>query len=310
MYAYTISQWVIFFAWYCFVGWIWECCYVSIVQGIKTKKWRFINRGFLNGPFLPIYGTAAVTILLATIPVKEYTWMVYIAGAVAATLMELVTGTAMERLFKVKYWDYSELPLNYNGHICFFVSLFWGLCAIFMTEVIHVPVERILFVIPEGITEIVAVVVVGYFTYDFSISFREAMDMREVLERLTENNESLRRLERRFDAVVAFTAIPDPDDIIEKGRNAKERLESRIERSKERSVEKIRRIKEYLALPEGLALPDREELVSQLENVVRGIFSRNNRQYIRVARHLRRNPGIISKRYEEALKEIKDLFEK
>ena len=81
MSEYSISQWILFFIWYCFVGWIWESCYVSMVQGIKTKQWRWINRGFLNGPFLPIYGSAAVVILIATIPVKEQLWLVYVFGA-------------------------------------------------------------------------------------------------------------------------------------------------------------------------------------------------------------------------------------
>ena len=310
MYSYSISQWVIFFVWYCFVGWIWESCYVSVVQWLKTKHWKFINRGFLNGPFLPIYGSAAIVILIATIPVKEHTWMVYIAGALAATLLELVTGSTMERLFKVKYWDYSNLPLNFHGHICLFISLFWGLCAIFMTEILHVPVENIVFLFPEWLAEVLAVVAAVYLSYDFSVSFREAMDMREILERLTESNESLQKLERRFDAVVAFTAVPDPEELIEKGRNAKERLENRIELRRNRRLAKIRHMREYLVLPEGLSLPDKEELQEQMERLTRNIFARSNRQYLRAVRHLRRNPGIISKKYEEALKEIKELFEK
>lgn len=306
MYTYSISQWVIFFTWYCFIGWIWESCYVSVVKGFKTKHWQFINRGFLNGPFLPIYGFAAVTILIATIPVKDRIWMVYLAGAVAATLLELVTGTAMEYLFRVKYWDYSNLPLNFHGHICFFISLFWGVCAVFMTEVLHVPVERIVLQFPEWLTELLAVTAALVLSYDFSVSFREAMDMREILERLTESNETFQKLERRFDAIVAFTAVPDPEELLERGRNIKEKLEQR----RSRRLAKVRRMREYLVLQEGAALADKEELTEQLERVAKGIFSRSDRQYFRVVRHLRRNPGIISKKYEEALKEIKELFEK
>ena len=70
---------------------------------IKTKKFELVNRGFLNGPFLPIYGSAAMVILLATIPVKDNLVLVFIFGMLGATLMELVTGTVMERLFHVMY---------------------------------------------------------------------------------------------------------------------------------------------------------------------------------------------------------------
>lgn len=310
MYAYSISQWILFFAWYCFLGWIWESCYVSVVKGVKTKQWKWINRGFLNGPFLPIYGSAAIVILLATIPVKETVWMVYLAAALAATLLELVTGTVMERLFKVKYWDYSNLPLNFHGHICFFISLFWGLCGIFMTEVIHVPVEKVVARIPEGMTEVLAVVWVVYFTYDFSASFRDAMDMREILERLTENNETLQRLERRFDAVLAFTPVSDARELKVKSKNAGKRVLERVELRRSSRLSKIRRMREYLNGREGLSFPDRNELLEQMEKVTGSIFSRSDKQYLRVVKHLKHNPGAISKRYQKALDEIKELFEK
>ena len=87
----------------------------------------------MNGPFIPIYGFAAVAILLATIRFRDNIVAVYIVGALTATIFELVTGTTMERLFKVKYWDYSDMPLNYEGHISLIVSLFWGFLLNFLT---------------------------------------------------------------------------------------------------------------------------------------------------------------------------------
>lgn len=65
MYVYSLGQWLLFFFLYCFLGWVWESCYVSA----KRRQW--VNRGFLHGPMLPIYGTGAVIILLATIPVRD-----------------------------------------------------------------------------------------------------------------------------------------------------------------------------------------------------------------------------------------------
>lgn len=310
MYTYSISQWLLFFAWYCFLGWIWESCYVSVVKGLKTKQWKWINRGFLNGPFLPIYGSAAIVILLATIPVKENVWLVYFCAALAATLLELVTGTVMERLFKVKYWDYSNLPLNFHGHICLFISMFWGLCGIFMTEVIHVPVEKMVVCIPERVTEALAVVWVVYFTYDFSVSFRDAMDMREILERLTENNEALQRLERRFDALVAFTPVPDAGELKAKSKNAGKRVLELVEQRRGNRLSRIRHMREYLNGREGISLPDRNELLEQLEKITGSIFSRSDRQYLRVVKHLKHNPGARSSKYQKALDEIKELFEK
>ena len=65
MYHYDLTQWLLFFFVYAFFGWIWESCYVSV----RNKRW--VNRGFLNGPFLPIYGFGAIAILWATLPVRN-----------------------------------------------------------------------------------------------------------------------------------------------------------------------------------------------------------------------------------------------
>lgn len=306
MYRYTISQWLLFFFWYCFLGWIWECCYVSIRKAIKNRKWKWINRGFLNGPFIPIYGFAAISILIGTIGVREYLLLVFVMGALAATLMELVTGSTMERLFHVKYWDYSNLPLNYNGHICFFISLFWGALAVFLVEVIHVPIEQILLKCPTLVTEIAALVLVGLFVYDFNDSLRAALDMKELLEKLTESRIAIERLENRVDAVIAFTPIPDLSEIKELPKNAKEEITYRLEHARNKRVARLEYLKERIVSGD---FQDRDELLEQLEKQIREVFKRTNKQFYRTRLHLKHNPTAISKKYKEAFEELKELLE-
>ena len=149
---YTVSQWLIFFFIYCFLGWVWECCYVSV----RKRKW--VNRGFLHGPFLPIYGSGAIVILISTIAVKDIVPLVFLFGMVSSTILEFCTGCCMEKLFGVRYWDYSNLPLNFKGHICFFISLAWGAFSILLVCVIHKPIEAVVLMIPKTIADIIAVV--------------------------------------------------------------------------------------------------------------------------------------------------------
>ena len=111
MYVYTLGQWLLFFFLYCFLGWVWESCYVS------ARQRRWVNRGFLHGPLLPIYGFGAVIILWATLPVRGSLPLIFLLGMLAATALEYVTGAAMEALFKVRYWDYSKQPCNLHGYI-------------------------------------------------------------------------------------------------------------------------------------------------------------------------------------------------
>ena len=90
MYEYTWYQWLTFFFIYCFFGWIFESTYVS------AKTGRFVNRGFLRLPLLPLYGTGAVMMLWVSLPVKDNLLLVYLTGVIAATLLEYVTGWGME----------------------------------------------------------------------------------------------------------------------------------------------------------------------------------------------------------------------
>lgn len=308
MYSYSLTQWILFFFWYCFLGWIWECAYVSVQRAWKTKKWEFINRGFLHGPLIPIYGFASISILLVTIQMRDNILAVYVMGALTATLFELVTGTAMERLFKVKYWDYSDLPLNYHGHICLFVSLFWGFFSVLLVQVIHVPVENLLLQAPEFACEIVAFSLMAVFVYDTSVSFNEAMDLRELLESLSETNETMQKLERRFDAVVAFTLVPDIDDLRKMKRNAKEAVIYNVEKLRWQNTERLKKLKAHLMLPELESLIDREEILEQIEQQMHKIFSRHNKQFLHAASQLRRNPTLISEKHKETLETLKKLL--
>ena len=101
MNIYTVHQWVLLFYLYCFMGWIWESCYVSL----KNHKW--VNRGFLKGPLLPIYGSGAIVVLISTLVVQKNLVLVFIIGMIAATILEYITGALMEKLFHVRYWDYT-----------------------------------------------------------------------------------------------------------------------------------------------------------------------------------------------------------
>ena len=133
---YGQSQWLLFFFTYSVLGWIWESLYVS------TKEHQWINRGFLYGPWLPIYGFGAIIILFLTLPVRKNLIWIFLLGMTGATVLEYVTGDVMERLFHVRYWDYSKQPLNVNGHICLGVSLAWGVFSILLVHFLHSPVEQ------------------------------------------------------------------------------------------------------------------------------------------------------------------------
>ena len=175
MIHYKAFQWLFFFYMYCFFGWCFESAYVS------AKSRKLVNRGFMRGPFLPLYGSGAIMMLVVSMPFQENIFMTYIAGVIGATTLEYVTGVAMEALFKVRYWDYSNQRFNFQGHICLSSSLAWGFLTILMTRVVHRPIEQLVFSIPGNVLFYVTAFLTVYIVADFTLSFKAALDLRDIL---------------------------------------------------------------------------------------------------------------------------------
>ena len=179
MHVYTPEQWLLLFYFYCLCGWIWESCFVS------CKQRRWVNRGFLHGPWLPIYGSGAIIILFATLPVKGSAIGIALMGTFAATLLEYVTGAVMERIFKMRYWDYTNQPFNLNGYICLTSSIGWAGFSWLLVRVIHPPIDRLLQDVPFYLTGPLAGALTVLFVWDVVTSVRQALDLKELLTKLT-----------------------------------------------------------------------------------------------------------------------------
>ena len=218
MYTYHFQEWLIFFCFYCVFGWCFESAYVSLVSR------RPVNRGFLKGPWLPLYGSGAVVVLWMTLPFRTNPFMVYLVGALGATALEYVTGEAMVHLFKVRYWDYSNQKFQYKGHICLSSSIVWGFLSLLMVYVVHERVALLVFRIPGEIRSVLAFTVAICMACDTGAAFRRAMDLREVLLQAEQIRMELERRaaekKRLFDAAAVFTKAAVEESI----ENRKEAL--------------------------------------------------------------------------------------
>ena len=174
--SYSFQQWLLFFYIYCFFGWCFESTYVSL------RKHRFVNRGFLHSPLLPIYGSGAVVMLLVTLRIRSYAVLMFFAGMIGATALELVVGLAMEAVFEVKYWDYSNQKFNYKGVICLSSSLCWGLFTVLLNKVIHQPVEAFVLGLPAAAVTVTVCVISVIFLCDTVVSVKVALGIRDMLD--------------------------------------------------------------------------------------------------------------------------------
>lgn len=235
MSPYTIPQWLLLFYFYCLCGWIWESCYVS------ARQHRWVNRGFLHGPLLPIYGSGAILILFVTLPVKDSTFLLCLTGTAAATALEYATGAAMEALFRVRYWDYSRQRFQLHGYICLTSSVAWALFSWLLVRVIHPPVDLLLGRLPQTLAVPLAAGLTALFVYDAVISVRAALDLRMILGRLTEENEDLRRFAKRAEVIFAF-AEEDLREFREQTELDRVLLRSRLEEDY-RHLQETRRLR-------------------------------------------------------------------
>ena len=187
------AQWVFYFFVYCFLGWIWESLYVSLHEK------HFVNRGFMQGPLLPIYGSGAIMLLALTLPVRGNYVLMTLIGIIGASILEYATGAAMEALFHVRYWDYTGRFLNLNGYICFASTACWGIMTFAVTGFIHPKIVSLTARIPGEILQWSDYVITAFACADFAVSFKTAIDFRNVLIRAEKAQEELIVLRRRMD---------------------------------------------------------------------------------------------------------------
>ena len=161
----NINLFFLSFIFYCIIGWIVETIYVSF----KQKK--FANRGFLIGPCCPIYGISAMSMLLI---LKKYSYdilILFFMGILIASFIEYLTSLILEKLFKIRWWDYSNNLLNIDGRVCLLNSLLFGICCIILFYILNPAITKFINYIPINICSEITIILFFVFIIDAVISF-------------------------------------------------------------------------------------------------------------------------------------------
>lgn len=225
--AVFISKLVISFALYSLLGWACESAYCSI----PAKK--FINRGFLNGPFCPVYGVGALLVIFLLRPFTQNIVVLFVFGVVVTSVLEYITGFLLEKLFHTTWWDYSKRKFNIKGRVCLRNSLLFGVLSVLLMHFINPFVEQLENWIPQWMLPIAAFLFLFYFITDGVITVRSILTMNgkldeleKVLEALKAKSEENReRLQQSFESKVNATR----ETVLELQTASKERLQERLE---------------------------------------------------------------------------------
>lgn len=136
-----ISIWRIltYFIIYSIAGYI-----IETLFGLFTKGMLESRKGFLYGPFCPIYGVGAVAMILGLQYFKKNNYTLFFGGFLVGSIVEYIISYLGEVIFKVNWWDYSNNFLNINGRICFTFSLFWGLLALYLIRHFNPIIDKLI----------------------------------------------------------------------------------------------------------------------------------------------------------------------
>ena len=224
----------------------------------------------MRGPFLLLYGSGAIVLILVTIPCNGNPILIYLAGCFGATVLELFTGIGMEALFKVRYWDYSYKKIHYKGYICLSSTLAWGGLTLLMHYCLQPFVGNLMNDVPDHVIDYMTLIITFWVCVDFSLSFKAAMDLRSILVKMENARKELARLQQRLDE----RAEEWKEDLKE---NIKDSIESR-----------------------------KEELREKRDALMESVEQRMDRMRYNLSKILQANPTMTSKRFEESMNRLKE----
>lgn len=215
-----LSKLFICFIIFSFLGWCLE-----ITFGVITVK-KFVNRGFLIGPLCPIYGSGCVLLYVLLQDYAKDPIILALASMVICSVLEYFASYIMEKIFKTRWWDYSEKKYNINGRICLEMAIPFGILGLGVVYVLFPFALKVLNFLPELTIYIVAGILLILFLIDLIVSFKVIMkftnlighvpkDMTEEITKfvqntITQQGKLIKRLVEAFPNLkVDFQSIKD-----------------------------------------------------------------------------------------------------
>jgi len=167
---------------YSFIGWLIE------VVGVLIRDKRFVNRGFLIGPYCPIYGFGGICIVFFLTKYMNDPITLFVMAVFICSILEYFTSLIMEKLFKTRWWDYSEKKFNINGRICLETMGLFGVLACFVMYIVNPPLLNLLKSISEPIYSVLFYLIMVIFLIDNILSFKIISNVKLTVKSVTKDS--------------------------------------------------------------------------------------------------------------------------
>lgn len=220
---------------YAFLGWCTEVAYAALEHG------KFVNRGFLNGPYCPIYGCGILIVVCILTPIKNNVFVLFLGSFLLTSVLEFITGFVMEKIFHNKWWDYSNQHFNIMGYVCLKFSIIWGFACTFVILIVHPVIYGLIHIIPKIIGIVLISVIMACFTADLIVTVSTIVKFNKRLKLMDEIAGRLKQIsdgigENVYEGVVG--ALEKKEEIQEKSADLLDQFEDRRLKEKEELTKK------------------------------------------------------------------------
>lgn len=211
---------------YAFIGWCTEVSFAAVDTG------KFVNRGFLNGPYCPIYGCGVVIVVAVLTPIKESLFILFLGSMLLTTVLEFLTGFILEKVFHNKWWDYSDKPFNIMGYVCLKFSILWGLACTFIMKVLHPSIYKFITIIPRVLGIVLLSIIMTAFFIDLGVTVSTILKFNKRLKLMDEVAQKMHQLSDEIGENI-YEGVTTVKEKSEEFQNSHEELLTKILEKKE-----------------------------------------------------------------------------
>ena len=283
---------------YAFIGWCAEVSFAAVDSG------KFVNRGFLNGPYCPIYGCGVVIVVAVLTPINESLFILFLGSMLLTTVLEFLTGFILEKVFHNKWWDYSDKPFNIMGYVCLKFSILWGLACTFIMKVLHPSIYKFITIIPHVLGIVLLSIIMTAFFIDLGVTVSTILKFNKRLKLMDEVAQKMHQLsdeigENIYEGVT--TVKEKSEEVQDKAGELRGKFEEKTDAVREAFAENLLESKTEYEHRKEAAKKEYEELTKKYKELI----TQKNFGFKRLMEAF---PDMISRDQNEILKKYKKQF--
>lgn len=231
---YNLEIYFMMFIFYSVAGWIME-----VTLGL-IEKHKFVNRGFLIGPYCPIYGVGVVSVSLLLSKISNNIVLLFLLSTLICGTLEYLTSYLMEKIFKARWWDYTRRKFNINGRICLETLIPFGIISVLVICFVNPWLLNILHQIPNNTLNILVIILMLIYLVDTFISFTIIVRFKNLSKKEKDNTEEIAKKVRETAETAINKLIAEKEVLLSKINIKNFTLTSNMKYTRKKYTRKIK----------------------------------------------------------------------